>query len=1273
MNEVPFVAMRAPGSYSSQTETIHQYIPSSVAVNSSGPPAKQLQRPDRVQPQSTANSWSLQNGGFGPGPQVSKANSNGLDTGNQSIDYMSYDLVKETNGSTPNDSTSTPVPSASSNGKSTTPSTSVNFASSSASVSSTKADDTPGPVNFRPRSSIPSRLPTAVYAQQCVAAAYASRLNPYALHPKEQEALQDHLCHLHVTVYLNIRNGILRLWTRNPMVSVSKEEALGCAKDYRWMNLASFAYEWLVRNGYINFGCLEIPEGLVPPKKGRRKEGPVIVVIGAGMAGLGCARQLEGFFKHFRDNFNSPRVVVLEGRRRIGGRIYSHPLRSRQSSTLPPGLTPKVEMGAQIVVGFDRGNPLDQIIRGQLALSYHLLRDISTIYDIDGTPVDEVRDATAERLYNDVLDRSGNYRYKSVVVPTAEGERDLIDVGRDITTSDGVTVRQYEEARQAGTVGLLFPAKRIRRGVGHKTADLKPATGPVVDTDETEENPAVVACEAMGWKLNPGVSAYQRINLDPIAKASKFQTLGKTMDEGVRQYQRMLPLTPKDLRLLNWHFANLEYANATNINNLSLSGWDQDMGNEFEGEHSQIIGGYQRVPYGLWSYPTKLDVRTNKTVSRITYDASGSNKHRTVVYCEDGESITADMVVYTGSLGTLQHRTVQFSPPLPDWKVGAIDRLGFGVMNKVILAFDQPFWDTERDMFGLLREPTNRDSMDQEDYATNRGRFYLFWNCMKTTGLPVLIALMAGDAAHQAERTPDAEIIAEVMSQLRNVFKQVAVPDPLETIVTRWASDKFTRGTYSYVAAEALPGDYDLMAKSVGNLYFAGEATCGTHPATVHGAYISGLRAASEIIDSILGPISIPTPLVPEKGKNTNLGNTNGMPSTTPHIPLDTDTNTPEVPSQQPQLPTSTSTVTASYDSLSRAAYDQAMNAAIYTETGPPIPRPGRPGINPFILYQKDFMAKARADCDAEYQTITNDPNAKAPRDTVRAALGLMWRQAPEEVKRPYLEQAEVNRQTGAEIAAKWKRDNAEWEKRKEAAKKRWRQENPFEKWVAAEFGEPPRKKLDCTNKELGAAYSPAAAPTPPSRPLISSGLAGISAPSVVSSYSSGTSAGLAGSSTLFTNGYDANASTPAANPSHPPPSVPPPGLAEATAGNTKSCNSSASAPAAAESSTIRPFGPLPGSAKASTPNVNGYSADKSTPAAVAVASQSLRPPGPPSELYGASTQNANGSTNSNENANPDPDPTQNSNIANGPRPGMGWSWFNDNSAAAYAFLLNQR
>lgn len=904
---------------------------------------------------------------------------------------------------------------------------------------------------YRPRSSIPWRLSAAVYGQQCVAAAHACRLNPYALHRKEQEALQDHLCHLHVTVYLNIRNGILRLWTRNPMVSVTREEALGCAKDYRWMNLASFAFEWLVRNGYINFGCVETPLALVPPKRGRRKDGPVVVVIGAGVAGLGCARQLEGLFRHYHDAYTSPRVVVLEGRRRIGGRIYSHPLRSLKSTGLTPGLVPKAEMGAHIIVGFDRGNPLDQIVRSQLALKCHLLRDISTIYDVDGSPVNEVQDAMDEKLYNQVLNRSGSYRHQSVIRPTAEGDREMIDSGRDSSVDDGLTVKQYEEARAAGTIGLLRPAKRVRRGVGHKTAEIKAAANSIVDLNHTEEHPTALTCQSMGWKLNDGISVNESLDLDPVAKASKTQTLGAVMDEGVKQYQRMLPLTARDMRLLNWHLANLEYANAANVAELSLSGWDQDMGNEFEGEHSQVIGGYQQVPYGLLSLPTKLDVRTNKIVSKISYDSAGSGKRKAVIHCEDGDSLMADRVVFTGSLGVLKHGSTTFEPSLPEWKSEAIERLGFGLLNKVILVFEKPFWDTERDMFGLLREPADRDSMVQEDYSANRGRFYLFWNCLKTTGLPVLIALMAGDAAHQAECTPDEEIITEVTSQLRNVFKYETVPDPLETIVTRWGSDKFTRGSYSYVAPEAFPGDYDLIARPIGSLHFAGEATCGTHPATVHGAYLSGLRAASEVIESIVGPIQVPNPLVPEKGKIPELDPQPAAPTTAagqkrkePSTAAATDT--------KPHPATLTNLHARSNNSFPgttphREAYNQAMESAVHAAVGIPGPKPARTGgLNPFLLYQKDYWGKARQNAEAARQAAMKNP-VRAPRDEIRAVLGLMWRQAPEEERRPYLARAEANRQTNATVWDKWKREIAEWERKAKEVRERWCRENPYEKW----------------------------------------------------------------------------------------------------------------------------------------------------------------------------------------------------------------------------------
>ena len=164
-------------------------------------------------------------------------------------------------------------------------------------------------------------------------------------------------------------------------------------------------------------------------------------------------------------------------------------------------------------------------------------------------------------------------------------------------------------------------------------------------------------------------------------------------------------------------------------------------------------------------------------------------------------------------------------------------------------------------MFGLLNDAERADSLDPKHYEQRRGRFYLIWNATKTSGRPILIALMAGHAAYQAEQTDTNTLMEEVTQRLRQVFTP-SVPLPREVIVTRWKSDPFTRGTYSYVGPRTRPQDYDVMARSVGNLHFAGEATCGTHPATVHGAFLSGLRVAADVMDVMAGPINLPQPLV---------------------------------------------------------------------------------------------------------------------------------------------------------------------------------------------------------------------------------------------------------------------------------------------------------------------------------------------------------------------------------------------------------------------------
>lgn len=70
------------------------------------------------------------------------------------------------------------------------------------------------------------------------------------------------------------------------------------------------------------------------------------------------------------------------------------------------------------------------------------------------------------------------------------------------------------------------------------------------------------------------------------------------------------------------------------------------------------------------------------------------------------------------------------------------------------------------------------------------------------------------------------------------------VAEFVQAVRTRWGMDEMALGSYSSMAVGALGGeDYDVLAESVGGrVFFAGEATTKKYPATMHGAFLSGLR-----------------------------------------------------------------------------------------------------------------------------------------------------------------------------------------------------------------------------------------------------------------------------------------------------------------------------------------------------------------------------------------------------------------------------------------------
>ena len=264
-----------------------------------------------------------------------------------------------------------------------------------------------------------------------------------------------------------------------------------------------------------------------------------------------------------------------------------------------------------------------------------------------------------------------------------------------------------------------------------------------------------------------------------------------------------------------------EYGGSTKV--LSTHWFDD--GKFFGGDDALFLDGYGVLIRHL---ARGLAITLGESVSAIDWAATPlkvtTNK---AVY-------TADHVIVTLPLGVLKAGTVKFTPDLPAAKRKAIKTLGMGILNKCYLRFPHAFWPTDVDWL--------------EQIPAKRGEWTEWVSFMRVAQWPILLGFNAADHGLAIEGWSDQAIVDSAMQTLRHLFG-ATIPDPLDYQVTRWGADPFARGSYSFTAVGALPEMRDQLAASLGGkLFFAGEATERNYASTVHGAYLSGVRAAKEVV-----------------------------------------------------------------------------------------------------------------------------------------------------------------------------------------------------------------------------------------------------------------------------------------------------------------------------------------------------------------------------------------------------------------------------------------
>jgi monoamine oxidase len=283
----------------------------------------------------------------------------------------------------------------------------------------------------------------------------------------------------------------------------------------------------------------------------------------------------------------------------------------------------------------------------------------------------------------------------------------------------------------------------------------------------------------------------------------------------------------KEKSFLLWIRELIEAINGAPAQKLSIS----EVGvSELFKANLAIDGGYGRL---IQDVSRNLDIEKGVVIEAI--ECSSDNIH---IHTTKG-TYSADITVVSVPLGVLKNRKIQFIPPLSDEKVRAINRIGYGgVLNKIVLVFKERFW--KRGHERLTRLPSIK--------GINHNLFGYWADFSRQVSIPLLVGFAGGEGAIRMDKeVPDENIRDMAVASLTEMFGK-EVPTPLNYRVTRWLSDPFSLGSYSYGSYASDEGERLVLSRPhAGRVFFSGEATEPVHYGTVHGALLSGEREARRI------------------------------------------------------------------------------------------------------------------------------------------------------------------------------------------------------------------------------------------------------------------------------------------------------------------------------------------------------------------------------------------------------------------------------------------
>ncbi len=375
---------------------------------------------------------------------------------------------------------------------------------------------------------------------------------------------------------------------------------------------------------------------------------------------------------------------------------------------------------------------------------------------------------------------------------------------------------------------------------------------------------AGAACDKT-WALSKQAIAYSKKHRGDIPQDKSLYDFVK---ETVQSDPDLSPVERDRIVKLSAFYTNIS---AADVSKQSLRNyWLEE---ELPGDHPLLASTYHKIIDAI-ARPSLHAIRYNTVVRSMTNKQDGTIIVEANAADEALASYAADAVIVTVPLGVLKARSIDFSPPLPQPLLSAIDSLGFGTAEKLFVAFNAPFWLSPLD-------PNIDPSISQ--YPKSAG-YYVFLPHLKemqnsndTEDDPDLFISFISIAQFPVNAQPvllvySADKLARYIADLyknkgkdgicRWLQKYVSrLPGHAPTVdcaikdvqLTHWTTDPFSYGSYTYAptGAEDSGRDIEILGKGLPEraIYFAGEhAGNSTNMGCVHGALLSADSAVRNLL-----------------------------------------------------------------------------------------------------------------------------------------------------------------------------------------------------------------------------------------------------------------------------------------------------------------------------------------------------------------------------------------------------------------------------------------